>query len=297
MDKSIKEITSSESDGRPVIVFANWFLFGPSERISNQCVESRMFLWCRDGNGRLVVNRQELAFQTGDWLLLPWNHEIIYQADAKNPFFVGGIHIIPWYSDNADMTFYVSHNRSERVAGDPGRCDRSWPGLDNVMVRRFTREMGALELLATYVIERFQHSAPERKIMSQLAALLINEISIAATSQPSDCKAVPSELRRMQEYTRAHIDQTLSVEDLAHAGRCSVATVHRQFKTYESLSPGRWMARLRVESAARLLRTTTLSVREVGEKVGLCDPFHFSRFFKREMGVSPRAYHQDHRFL
>ena len=256
-----------------------------------------MFLWCRDGKGRLLVNRQELAFQTGDWLLLPWSHEIIYQADAKNPFFVGGIHLIPWYSDNAYMAFYVAHNRSKTLAGDPGRCDRLWPGLDSIMAGRFTRETGALELLATYVIERFQHSMPERKTMSYLASLLIDEISIAATLQPSGFRAVPSELRRMQEYARAHIDQTLSVEDLAHAARCSVASVHRQFKTYESLSPGRWMARLRVESAARLLRTSTLSVREVGEKVGLSDPFHFSRFFKREMGVSPRAYHQDHRFL
>jgi len=297
MDKTIRKKSPSVSKDRPVVVYANWFQFGPSERKFHQRVESRMLLWCQDGKGRLGVNRRELAFEAGDWLLLPWDHEIIYMADAKNPFFVGGIHVIPRYSDHADMTFHVAHNRSDKLAGDPGRSDGYWPGLEKLVSGRFAGETCALKLFATYVVERFQHSKPERKIMSALASLLISEISIAATSQPSGFKALPGGLRRMQEYVKAHMGQTLSVEDLARAARCSVASVHRLFNAYESLSPGRWMARARAESAARLLRTTTLTVREVGEKVGLGDPFHFSRFFKREMGVSPRAYHQDRRFL
>jgi transcriptional regulator GlxA family with amidase domain len=54
---------------------------------------------------------------------------------------------------------------------------------------------------------------------------------------------------------------------------------------------------LRAQRSAFLLRTTTLAVREVAAQVGFEDPFHFSRFFKRQMGVSPREYRTSHEFL
>lgn len=87
------------------------------------------------------------------------------------------------------------------------------------------------------------------------------------------------------------------MDDLASAGGCSTAGVHRQFQSFEAMPPGRWLARLRVQRSAFLLRTTTLAVREVGEQVGFEDPFHFSRFFKRGMGESPRRYRAGHDFL
>ena len=46
----------------------------------------------------------------------------------------------------------------------------------------------------------------------------------------------------------------------------------------------------RTLEAKRLLRHSSLSVSEVGEVVGFEDPAHFSRFFTRRVGCSPRAF-------
>jgi YesN/AraC family two-component response regulator len=47
---------------------------------------------------------------------------------------------------------------------------------------------------------------------------------------------------------------------------------------------------LRIRYACRLLDTTTLTVREVGYRVGYEDPYYFSRMFRKLMGLSPRQY-------
>ncbi len=133
--------------------------------------------------------------------------------------------------------------------------------------------------------------------MAVLAGLLIGEIGLAARATPPGNSPRPGSLRRMQEYARTHLERPISVDDLARAGGCSTAGVHRQFQSFEAMPPGRWLARLRAQRSAFLLRTTTLAVRDVGGQVGFEDPFHFSRFFKREMGESPRRYRSGHDFL
>lgn len=273
-----------------MVVLANWFQFAPSERIRNKCVESRMFLWCRSGRGVIRVDGLESAFSSGDWVLLPWRHDIAYTADARSPFFVGGIHIIPFHSKKLPMVFRVAHNQGDDLAGQPGRSDAAWPGMEGTVRGRFAAGNDSMALLAAFIVEKFQHSRPERVLMQNLAALLITELSLAVGTAPAGAKPKPGTLHRMQEYVRAHPDRKISIQDLASLAKCSTASVYRQFQVCESLSPRRWIARQRVERASILLRTTTLTVREVGERIGLDDPFHFSRFFKNETGESPAVY-------
>jgi len=54
-----------------------------------------------------------------------------------------------------------------------------------------------------------------------------------------------------------------------------------------SLSPARYLHTLRMERARLLLERTFLSVKEVMAHVGVNDPSHFSRDFRRHHGVPP----------
>jgi len=294
MDKTLKK---RDSAGGPVIVFANWFQFAPSERIASRGVETRMLLWCRTGHGKITANGSESIFFPGDWVMLPWRHEIEYDADAQNPFFVGGIHIIPSHSQRFPVVFQVGVTDNKKEKPVRGRCDAIWPGMEKAVYGRFAGGDDRMALLAAYIVEKFQNSQPDRQLMGQLAKLIVGEISLALHLKPSGTKPRPGTLFQIQEYVRAHLDKTFTVHHLAKIAKCSTASIHRQFQNCESLSPGRWIGRVRAEHAAKLLRTTTLSVREVGEQVGLSDPFHFSRFFKREVGVPPRVYRETRRFL
>ncbi|MFE6287636.1 helix-turn-helix domain-containing protein [Streptomyces sp. NPDC057877] len=59
-------------------------------------------------------------------------------------------------------------------------------------------------------------------------------------------------------------------------------------------SPGRLLIEARTRRAQRLLAHTELSVRQVAVRTGFTDPAYFSRFFRRETGLSPGAFRQHH---
>lgn len=54
------------------------------------------------------------------------------------------------------------------------------------------------------------------------------------------------------------------------------------------LAPASYLGALRCEHACRLLGDRALSIEEVGRRVGIADPYLFSKVFKRVVGVSPR---------
>lgn len=66
--------------------------------------------------------------------------------------------------------------------------------------------------------------------------------------------------------------------------------LNRMVKKYTARSVGNWIDIARLGSAKRLLRDTELPVAEVAAAVGITDPSYFSRFFKRQSGLTPLAF-------
>jgi AraC-like DNA-binding protein len=64
----------------------------------------------------------------------------------------------------------------------------------------------------------------------------------------------------------------------------------RWFKRELGTTPRAYMLARRIEQACALLRHTQLSVEAIGERLGFCDRYHFSRSFRRVRGLSPAAF-------
>ena len=62
-----------------------------------------------------------------------------------------------------------------------------------------------------------------------------------------------------------------------------------------NVTPSRYLASLRVNRARHLLETTDLSISDIAQTCGFYDHSHFVRVFRRERGVTPGEYRQQHR--
>lgn len=78
--------------------------------------------------------------------------------------------------------------------------------------------------------------------------------------------------------------------ELAGAAGLRVETLCRLFRRYADTTPGAYLRRRRMRLAAERLRLPGARVKQVAAELGFADAFHFSRVFKAELGVSPRAW-------
>jgi transcriptional regulator GlxA family with amidase domain len=90
-------------------------------------------------------------------------------------------------------------------------------------------------------------------------------------------------IARMEEA----IDREVLVAELAAAVNLSPSRFAYLFRRDTGVSPARYLHTIRMERARVLLERTFLNVNEVMAFVGVKDPSHFSRDFRRYHGVPP----------
>lgn len=295
MDKnsSMQEMAAHAAPIRPAIALANWYQFQRGEKILLERVESRFFLWCRSGAGSLKVNDKTFNMQAGDWIFMPWGHRLLYGASAPDPFFVGGVHIIPRCLAKLSQPPAVPHSRLDPLAGCSSRRDALLPGLEGIVAGRSDPRTSRLLLLASYVIEVFQDEWRTQGA-DALAGRLLAEIRRESGKSPAPARPRPQALVRMRDFAMAHLASPVRLDDMLRIGGCAPTTAHRLFVAFEGMPPMRWLMLRRLDQAVRLLCTTSLRITEIARACGFDDPFHFSRAFRNHHGLSPIHYRRAH---
>ncbi|MEE9422047.1 MAG: helix-turn-helix domain-containing protein [Gammaproteobacteria bacterium] len=101
-------------------------------------------------------------------------------------------------------------------------------------------------------------------------------------------------LLKAMSWIRKHLQQEISVHDLAQAMHVSTRTLVRRFNQHTGEGPQVWIQKQRIDSSRQLFETTHLSLDEIVYQVGYADVSSFRRLFKRHTGLTPREYR--HRF-
>ncbi|MEV6472493.1 helix-turn-helix domain-containing protein [Streptomyces sp. NPDC051657] len=92
------------------------------------------------------------------------------------------------------------------------------------------------------------------------------------------------------DWARAHLDQPLTVEDLAQRAAMSPRTLYRRLQAATGVTPLQWLLNQRLRRAQSLLESTDLPIARIGELSGLGTANNLRHHFVRQIGVSPSDY-------
>jgi transcriptional regulator GlxA family with amidase domain len=84
----------------------------------------------------------------------------------------------------------------------------------------------------------------------------------------------------------------LSIAELAGLAGLSSSRFGRLFRDATGTTPVAYLRELRMRRARTLLERTSLSIADVMAQVGVSDPSHFARDFRRAHGFGPRELRQ-----
>lgn len=109
-------------------------------------------------------------------------------------------------------------------------------------------------------------------------------------SGPSRGGLAPWQARRVAGYVREHIGSRLRASELAQLVGLSYSHFNRAFKMSFQETPTAYIMRQRMRLARNKMLSTGHSLSQVALECGLCDQAHFSRMFRRVVGLSPRLW-------
>lgn len=139
-------------------------------------------------------------------------------------------------------------------------------------------------------------SAGREALLAKLAELMFVEALRSHLARlPDDERGWLAGVRDPQvgaalRLIHAHPGRPWTLDRLAHGVGMSRSAFAERFTTFVAIPPMQYLARWRLQVAARLLETGTVSVAQAASAVGYHSEAAFNRAFKREVGLPPGAW-------
>jgi LacI family transcriptional regulator len=130
-------------------------------------------------------------------------------------------------------------------------------------------------------------ATPKRVMIQPTGVISRRSSSTFAYADPDVSEAV----RHIWE----HVDEALEVRDVAKAVALSERTLHRKFRAVLGRSAADEIRRARIETAKRLLRSTTLPLISVAAESGFASQSQMSRYIKDFEGLTPAQFRSQYR--
>jgi AraC family transcriptional regulator len=147
---------------------------------------------------------------------------------------------------------------------------------------------GMVAWLATALHAEFNRMDAFSPLVMQ--GMILEILGQAARQTCRESEGQPAWLRHVTEFLRESSPEGITVARVAEIAEVHVGHLSRVFRRFYGCSVGEYIRRLRVEYAARALRSSQRPLVEIAVEAGFSDQSHFCRSFKLAMGSTPAQY-------
>jgi AraC family transcriptional regulator len=189
------------------------------------------------------------------------------------------------------------------IAIDPIFLNFSFQDVESI---RFQEQRATIDPIITHFAKRFK---TEIESGSYYGALYGESLAIAFSLHLLECHSDRSlpisqprgklssiQLQETIELIHVNLSEDLSLTNLATHLNLSAFHFARLFKNSLGLSPHQYILQNRIERAKKSIAISAGSnLTEIALQVGFYDQTHFSKAFKRVVGMSPKAFSKQYR--
>lgn len=99
-------------------------------------------------------------------------------------------------------------------------------------------------------------------------------------------------LELAREYTLGNLSRSFGIEELAAKQELSRSHFSHRFRAATGLAPAAYILEVRLAEVRRLLRETSLPLKDIAGQTGFADANHLCKAFRRQFHMSPGGYRQ-----
>lgn len=183
--------------------------------------------------------------------------------------------------------------REDFLVGSGGPPENHAAILDGATMLPDARQLARVERLLAGMRDEFTHPdvSQELALRNLLSLLLIECRRMASSPGPTRPAGLADEFLRA---VTARVDASRTVAEFAAQLCVTPGHLYDVVVTHTGRTPGEILRETTLREAQRLLARTTLSCAQVASTLGFEDASYFSRFFRREAGVTPTAFRSVH---
>ena len=130
-------------------------------------------------------------------------------------------------------------------------------------------------------VETFEHL---QSLMTDILIELMNRVDQIDATPKNDY------ILQAQLYIQSHLNEKISLKDVADLLHLNASYFSRLFKKETGESFIEFVTRMKMEKAKELLDNSTRSVEQIAIEVGFDSKSYFFKTFKKQFGMSPKAY-------
>ena len=129
-----------------------------------------------------------------------------------------------------------------------------------------------------------------RRLADMLLTVLLHRLGVERVAMQSTSSRSQEVFDQCRQYLLENYPHIRNVGEAARACHVTPEYFSRLFRKNAGQTAQDFLARLRINHAAKLLQRSNITVKAAAQNVGFSDPYHFSRVFKKLHGIAPREF-------
>lgn len=229
-----------------------------------------IFIYCVAGEGWVQFDENRIDIRKNQCFILPVNQAHAYGANNRNPWSIYWFHFcgenVSMFSSIVGRVLNIDEADNSRLEDRLSLFEEMYENL----------EMGYSSENLEYVSFSLMHFLASIKYLTQYR--IIKNIKEPDTIQKSII------------YMKNNLEKKITLEDISQHVGYSVSHFGALFTERTSFSPMVYYNQLKIQRACSYLQFSEMKIKEIAYLLGFYDPFHFSKTFNQEMGMTPKAF-------